>query len=158
MIGGANDNGLCFLEWTDRGSVSKILRRVEKRYKQPAVEVKQNKFLDKLQTELDEYFSGNRQKFAIPISVTGTPFEQNVWNELLTIPYGKTRSYGEMAKRLDKPGGSRAVGRANGANYLAIVIPCHRVITADGGIGGYGGKVWRKKKLLELEQRPALGL
>lgn len=152
MIAGASDKGICFLEWHNRGGVPRILERVRKRYNCDLVEsTDANPMLEQLKIELGEYFDGARNEFEVALDPKGTPFEMKVWDELLRIPHGKTRSYGEMAERLGKPGGARAVGRANGRNYIAIVIPCHRVIEANGGLGGYGGKVWRKKKLLELE-------
>jgi AraC family transcriptional regulator of adaptative response/methylated-DNA-[protein]-cysteine methyltransferase len=152
MIGGATEKGVCFLEWTDRGGIEKIIKQVEKRYKCPAVETKGNIYLVRLQKELEEYFSGKRQYFDVAIDVTGTVFERLIWSHLMKIPYGRTVSYMQIAKAIDKPGAVRAVGRANGANYLAILIPCHRVIEASGGLGGYGGKIWRKKHLLALER------
>ena len=152
MIAGASDKGICFLEWHNRGGVPRILERVRKRYQCEVEEVTgANLYLEQLGVELGESFDGARTKFEVALDPKGTPFQLKVWAELLRIPYGKTRSYGEMAKRLGKPGGARAVGRANGSNYLSIVIPCHRVIEANGNLRGYGGKVWRKKYLLELE-------
>lgn len=150
MIAGATDNGLCLLEWHDRGGVERIAARVMKRYKCKMAEGV-NTHLETLQRELQAYFRGELRQFTGPIDITGTAFEQQVWRELLNIPYGETRSYGQVASALGKPGASRAVGRANGANYLAIVIPCHRVIDSNGNLHGYGGKIWRKKHLLELE-------
>lgn len=150
MIGGATDQGICFLEWHDRGGVDVILNRVRKRYKSE-VAPGGNVHLVSLADELTRYFSSDLKQFQTPIDVTGTPFERTVWKQLLQIDYGRTCSYGELATALDKPGGARAVGRANGANYLSLVIPCHRVIEANGKLRGYGGKLWRKKYLLELE-------
>jgi AraC family transcriptional regulator of adaptative response/methylated-DNA-[protein]-cysteine methyltransferase len=150
MIGGADEKGLCFLEWHDRGGVERIKARVAKRYGD-SLEPGSNRHLDRLEKELAAYFAGRLREFSVPIDVTGSPFEQQVWAKLQEIPYGETRSYGRLAMELGKRGGSRAVGRANGANYLAIVIPCHRVIEAGGKVGGYGGKVYRKKYLLNLE-------
>ena len=150
MIAGASEKGVSFLEWHDRGGVDRIKERVIKRYRCELIEGT-NAHLGLLQKELKAYFDSELRMFTVPIDVTGTAFEQRVWNELLRIPYGQTRSYGQIAAELDKPGASRAVGRANGANYLSIVIPCHRVIEANGNLRGYGGKIWRKKALLELE-------
>lgn len=150
MIAGATEKGVCFLEWHDRGGIERIKQRVERRYKMPLVEGN-NRHLDQLEEELSDYFAGRLKKFAAAIDVTGTPFERKTWEQLLQIPYGETRSYGQIAKQLGNPGAQRAVGRANGANYLSIVIPCHRVIEANGNLRGYGGKLWRKKYLLELE-------
>lgn len=151
MVAGATDKGICFLEWEDRGGIDRILKRVGKRYKAESVQVTENKHLHKLQNELDLYFKGKLQKFSIALDIKGTAFEQEVWTELLNIPHGETRSYGQIANAVKKPNAVRAVGRANGMNYISIVIPCHRVIGADGSLTGYGGKIWRKKKLLELE-------
>jgi O-6-methylguanine DNA methyltransferase len=152
MIGGATAKGVCFLEWFARGGIGKILARVEKRYKMPTVEsANGHPQLTSLEKQLERYFNGVLKKFTVKIDVTGTPFEMKVWNELLKIPYGQTRSYANIAHAVESPKAVRAVGRANGANYLAIVIPCHRVIESSGGLGSYGGKLWRKKRLLELE-------
>ncbi|MCB2230249.1 methylated-DNA--[protein]-cysteine S-methyltransferase [bacterium] len=150
MIAGASEQGVSFLEWHDRGGVDRIKERVRKRYKCELIE-STNDLLVLLRDELKRYFDAGLRGFTVPIDVTGTPFERIVWGELLKIPYGETRSYGQIASALNKPGASRAVGRANGANYLSIVIPCHRVIEANGNLRGYGGKIWRKKALLELE-------
>lgn len=150
MIAGATANGVCFLEWHDRGGVDRIKERVTKRYMMDLVPGT-NVHLDSLEKELDAYFNGKLRKFKVPVDVTGTAFEKATWEMLLQIPYGETKSYGELAALLGKPKAARAVGRANGANYLSIVIPCHRVIEANGNLRGYGGKVWRKKRLLEHE-------
>jgi len=150
MIAGATDKGVCFLEWHDRGGVERIKQRVEKRYKMPLVKGN-NSHLDQLEKELCDYFDEKLKKFQVRIDVNGTLFEKNVWDQLLHISYGETKSYGQIANHLGKPGAQRAVGRANGANYLSIVIPCHRVIEANGNLRGYGGKLWRKKYMLELE-------
>lgn len=150
MIAGAADDGVCFLEWHDRGGVERILQRVTTRYRREVVPG-ENQHLQHLRSELESYFAGQLQSFTVPIAVHGTSFEQLVWNELMKIPYGQTRSYGQLGAMLGRPGASRAVGRANGANYLGIVIPCHRVIESNGHLRGYGGGLWRKKFLLELE-------
>jgi AraC family transcriptional regulator of adaptative response/methylated-DNA-[protein]-cysteine methyltransferase len=150
MIAGSTDKGVCFLEWLDRGGVERIKQRVGKRYRMSLIKGN-NQHLDQLEKELMDYFNEKLKKFQVRIDVNGTLFEKNVWDQLLHIPYGETRSYGQIAKHLGKPGAQRAVGRANGANYLSIVIPCHRVIEANGNLRGYGGKLWRKKYLLELE-------
>jgi methylated-DNA-[protein]-cysteine S-methyltransferase len=109
--------------------------------------------LDQLESELDQYFKILRQKFLVPLDVRGTPFQRAVWDQLLSIPYGETRTYGEIARLVGKPLAVRAIGRANGDNPLAIVIPCHRVIQYDGKLKGYGGGLWRKEYLLALESR-----
>ena len=101
--------------------------------------------------QLTEYFAGTRRAFDLPLRLQGTPFQQRVWRELTAIPYGGTWSYGELAKRIDKPSASRAVGLANGRNPISILVPCHRVIGADGSLTGYGGGLERKSWLLAHE-------
>lgn len=152
MIAGATDDGVCFLEWHDRGGVETILHRIEKRYLDPPTRgTKPNRHIEQLRKELAEYFAGTRRDFETPIDVFGTPFQRKVWQELLTIPCGTTRSYKAQAENVGKPDAVRAVASANGVNYLSILIPCHRVIGSDGSLTGYGGGIWRKKRLLELE-------
>ncbi len=101
--------------------------------------------------QLHEYFAGERQRFELPLAPRGTEFQRRVWRALTEIPYGKTTSYGELARRIGKPSASRAVGLANGANPLPIIVPCHRVIGADGSLTGFGGGLQIKRKLLALE-------
>jgi methylated-DNA-[protein]-cysteine S-methyltransferase len=101
--------------------------------------------------QLDEYFAGTRRDFDLPLAFRGTPFQTRVWRELVEIPYGQTWSYGQLAKRIDKPSASRAVGLANGRNPISILVPCHRVIGADGSLTGYGGGIERKRWLLAHE-------
>ena len=105
----------------------------------------------RVQAQLLEYFSGARRRFELPLAPAGTPFQLRVWRALCTIPYGETLSYGELARRLGLVGGARAVGLANGANPLPIVVPCHRVIGADGALTGFGGGLHIKRSLLALE-------
>lgn len=101
--------------------------------------------------QLAEYFAGERTAFDLPLAFAGTPFQQLVWAALREIPYGETMSYGALARRLGKPGAARAVGLANGRNPIAVIVPCHRVIGADGSLTGFGGGLERKRVLLELE-------
>ena len=101
--------------------------------------------------QLTAYFSGELTAFDLPLRLKGTSFQLSVWEQLLKIPYGETRSYGDIARALGNPGAMRAVGAANGANPIVIIIPCHRVITTDGTLGGYGGGLWRKAWLLRHE-------
>ena len=103
--------------------------------------------------QLGQYFDGTRRDFDLPLAGRGTPFQQRVWEELRRIPYGETISYGELARRIGRPTASRAVGAANGRNPIAIVVPCHRVIGADGTLIGYGGGLPVKQALLALERR-----
>jgi methylated-DNA-[protein]-cysteine S-methyltransferase len=107
--------------------------------------------------QLKEYFAGKRREFNLPLRMQGTEFQQRVWRELTKIPFGETRSYGQLAKRLDNPNGSRAVGLANGRNPIAIIVPCHRVIGADGSLTGFGGGIDRKEWLLTHEGHPVTG-
>ena len=102
--------------------------------------------------QLDEYFAGNRTTFDIPLAAEGAPFEREVWHALEEIPYGEPVSYGEIARRVGQPTAARAVGLANGRNPIAVIVPCHRVIGADGTLTGYGGGLERKRLLLELER------
>ena len=105
--------------------------------------------------QLQEYFAGVRRRFDLPLAPTGTEFQRRVWEALGDIPFGTTTSYGALARRLGCPGGSRAVGAANGCNPLAIVVPCHRVLGASGHLTGYGGGVARKAALLDFERAVA---
>lgn len=107
--------------------------------------------LDRAEHEIEEYFAGRRLEFTVPLELGGTPFQRQAWESLLRIPYGETRSYGEQAADMGRHRAVRAVGRANGANRIALIIPCHRVIGADGSLTGYGAGVWRKERLLVLE-------
>jgi len=111
--------------------------------------------LGEARRQLTEYFAGSRRAFDLPLAAGGTPFQQRVWDALRRIPYGETISYGELARRIGKPTASRAVGAANGRNPIAIVVPCHRVIGADGTLIGYGGGLPVKEALLALERRAA---
>ena len=110
------------------------------------------KILDNTQTQLTEYFAGKRKSFNLPLDLKGTEFQKKVWAELAKIPFGKTVAYKDIAKRIKNPKAVRAVGSANGKNPVCIIIPCHRVIAADGSIGGYAGGIPTKKKLLSIEQ------
>jgi methylated-DNA-[protein]-cysteine S-methyltransferase len=102
--------------------------------------------------QLAEYFAGGRQQFDVPLKLAGTPFQQRVWQELVRIPFGTTISYGQLAQRVGKPTASRAVGRANGCNPISIIVPCHRVIGANGKLTGYGGGIDKKQWLLAWER------
>lgn len=110
-------------------------------------------FLFEIQRQLMEYFSGERKKFDLPLVYKGTPFQQAVWTSLMTIPYGETVSYKDLAASLGREKGFRAIGAANRANPISIIIPCHRVIGADGSLVGYGGELWRKRWLLAHEKK-----
>jgi AraC family transcriptional regulator of adaptative response/methylated-DNA-[protein]-cysteine methyltransferase len=152
MFAVAEDRGLVLCEFHDRPMLPVQLKRVERICKgKPVPEA--HPILTQTQRELDEYFLGHRETFTIPLILEGTPFQSGVWRQLLTIPFGKTTSYDDIAVRLERPGGARAVGRANGDNRMAIIVPCHRVINSDGSLSGYGGGKRRKRWLLAHERR-----
>lgn len=111
------------------------------------------KIVQQTEMQLSEYLRGQRKTFDLPLDLDGTEFQKKVWNQLLQIPYGQTASYKDIAYRLSDPNASRAVGTANGKNPICIIIPCHRVITSNGELGGYSGGLQRKKDLLKIEQQ-----
>jgi len=150
MLAGATDDGICLLEFVDRRMLETQLRRLSKLLNAECAPGFCKHF-DKLSSQLEEYFSGKRREFDVPLVLPGTPFQQRVWTALQTIPYGSTRSYKEQAEIIGLPNAVRAVARANGDNRIAIIIPCHRVIGADGNLTGYGGGLWRKRYVLNLE-------
>lgn len=150
MIAGATDAGVCLLEFTDRRMLETQLRRLVERLNCVFVPGA-NEFGERLEAELRDYFAGTLRRFETPLVTPGTPFQQRVWSALREIPYGETRSYGDQARMIGEPKAVRAVARANGDNRIAIVIPCHRVIGADGKLTGYGGGLWRKRWLLRHE-------
>jgi methylated-DNA-[protein]-cysteine S-methyltransferase len=103
------------------------------------------------EAELEEYFAGRRRKFDVPLDLVGTDFQKQVWHQLLKIPYGRTCSYADIAREIENPKAVRAVGAANGRNPICVIVPCHRVIAADGSLGGYTGGLDKKRQLLTLE-------
>ena len=151
LVIGARMDGICLLEFSDPRRLQMQLEQLKKSQGCPVVPG-QHKYLDQLKSELSSYFVGELTEFRIPLTVKGTPFQEKVWKGLLDIPYGETRSYEGLAQAIGHPRAVRAVGRANGQNQIAIVIPCHRVINKNGKMGGYGGGLWRKQFLLNLEQ------
>lgn len=114
-----------------------------------------NKVLDEAARQLTQYFEGDRCTFELPLELEGSDFQLAVWRALLEIPYGETRSYRDMAQTVNRPKGFQAIGQANTSNPVPIIVPCHRVINADGSMGGYGGGLDRKRALLTLEQQHA---
>jgi AraC family transcriptional regulator of adaptative response/methylated-DNA-[protein]-cysteine methyltransferase len=150
MLAGATDEGICLLEFVDRRMLETQLSRLNKLLKARIVPGFHEHF-DQLNQQLEEYFSGKRRVFDLPLVLPGTPFQKRVWAGLQTIPYGCTRSYKEQAKIIDAPLAARAVAKANGDNRLAILIPCHRIIGSNGELVGYGGGLSRKQYLLKLE-------
>jgi AraC family transcriptional regulator, regulatory protein of adaptative response / methylated-DNA-[protein]-cysteine methyltransferase len=151
LLAAANDEGIVLLEYTDRRMLEHNLQSMRRRFGCGVVPG-QHVLLEQLRNELNQYFTGERKDFEVPIASRGTPFQDRVWRELRRIPYGETISYDELAQRIEQPTAQRAVARANGMNYVAILIPCHRVIGKDGTLTGYGGGLWRKRLLLELEK------
>jgi AraC family transcriptional regulator of adaptative response/methylated-DNA-[protein]-cysteine methyltransferase len=151
VLAGATDQGINLLEYTDRRMLEHNLQAMRGRFG-CAIVPGQHSLLERLREELNEYFQGMRREFTLPLASRGTPFQDKVWQELRRIPYGQTISYDELARRVGQRTAQRAVARANGMNYVAILIPCHRVIGKDGSLTGYGGGLWRKRLLLELER------
>jgi AraC family transcriptional regulator of adaptative response/methylated-DNA-[protein]-cysteine methyltransferase len=150
MIAGSIDGDVCLLEFADRRMLERQIKTLSRRLRcrfLPGTSA----VLDILAHEIDAYFEGSLRRFSVPLRAPGTDFQRAVWEALAGIPYGETRSYADVAASLDQPSAVRAVARANGDNRLAILIPCHRVIGKDGSLTGYGGKLWRKQRLLELE-------
>jgi len=152
MIAVSDKNALHLLEFADRKALPAELKKLMKTVKgdigigrtAPTVQVEE---------ELKAFFEGHSDQFKVPLVLHGSDFTKNVWDALRTIPAGQTKSYSELARQIGKPSASRAVARANGANQIAILIPCHRIIGADGSLTGYGGGLWRKQKLIELERQ-----
>lgn len=152
MFAGAVEDGICLLEFTDRKMLETEFKILSKSLNANIIQG-DNPHFEPLKNQLNEYFEGKRQEFTIPLFTPGTKFQQSVWKELQNIPYGTTRSYKEQATALNMPEAVRAVANANGMNKISILIPCHRVIGHDGNLTGYGGGLWRKKWLLDLEKQ-----
>jgi AraC family transcriptional regulator of adaptative response/methylated-DNA-[protein]-cysteine methyltransferase len=152
MVAGATDEGICLLEFSDRRMLSTEYKDL-KRLLKTTFEDGQNRHLKALKKQLNEYLEGKRKEFDVHLITPGTEFQQAVWQELQSIPFGTTRSYQEQAIALNKPDSIRAVANANGMNRISIVIPCHRVIGSDGRLTGYGGGLKRKKWLLDHEKK-----
>jgi len=139
----ASDKGLAGV-WFERSRPERVKTRT-------SVESRRHPVLVEAERQLREYFAGRRRGFDLKLDFVGTPFQRTVWQALLTIPFGQTRSYGEIAKQVGRPSACRAVGAANGQNPIAVVVPCHRVIAAGGRLGGYGGSEFLKRSLLAAE-------
>ena len=151
MILGSLDKAICLLEFTDRRMLETQFKILRRRFQCPIVPGR-NQNIDHAKEELAAYFAGKLRRFTVPLLYPGTLFQRRVWEELLRIPYGETRSYEQIARAVGAPRAVRAVGHANGQNRIAVIIPCHRVVNKNGKLGGYGGGLWRKRRLLELEQ------
>jgi len=151
MMAVASEEGICLFDFTDRRMLETELKQIQKHFKSP-IHPGKSKFFEPLIKQTEEYFKGNRKNFDIPLITPGTKFQNEVWKILRTIPYGETRSYKKQAAMLGNPKAIRAVANANGDNRISILIPCHRVIGEDGKLVGYGGGLWRKQWLLNLER------
>jgi AraC family transcriptional regulator of adaptative response/methylated-DNA-[protein]-cysteine methyltransferase len=152
MIAGATDTGVCMFEFADYKLLELELRQLVASCNAPLIQG-DNPHFEMLKRQMEEYFKGKRKDFDIPLDLVGTEFQKQVWLALLQIPYGCTTTYAKQAELLGKPSAVRAVANANGKNKISIILPCHRVIGADGTLTGYGGGIWRKKKLLEFERK-----
>lgn len=150
MFACASDQGICLLDFTDRRMLETEFKDLAKRLN-AVILPGASPFLEQVQSQLSEYFSGKRKTFTVPLHTPGTDFQQSVWEILQDIPYGNNRTYKQQAMAINKPKAIRAVASANGHNRISIIIPCHRVIGSDGRLVGYGGGLHRKKWLLDFE-------
>ncbi len=152
MTAGATEKGICVLEFSDRIDLEKELNELKK---QLGCLLKQgtNEHLKELTLQLKEYFSGKRNSFKLKLDFVGTPFQKTVWRSLLKIPFAKTISYKEQAESINQSKSIRAMAHTNGMNKISIVVPCHRVIGSNGSLTGYGGGLWRKKYLINMERK-----
>ena len=149
---GATDEGICLFDFQYRKSIDSIMKRIETITNEQFAEG-EHPYFDKLERQMTEYFNGTRKEFDLPLHFAGTPFQKSVWEGLLKIPYGETRSYKQQSIFLGNEKAIRAVAGANGENGIAIIVPCHRVIGEDGSLTGYGGGLQRKKWLLDHERK-----
>lgn len=152
MVACANNDGICLLEFEERSNLDKQLINLENLLKGRVVPGT-NKHLLNLQNQIDKYFRKEIEQFTLPLVFAGTDFQKTVWKQLLKIPFGKTETYSAVTKKLGNMKAIRAVAGANGANKMAILVPCHRVIGSDGTLVGYAGGLWRKKWLLDHESK-----
>lgn len=150
MICVTGENRLHLLEFVERKVLAAEMRRLS-RAMRGRIGIGRTALTDRTEAGLAAYFAGTRAEFDLPLAPLGTGFQQKVWAELVRVPAGLRLSYGELAQRIGRPSAVRAVARANGANPIAVVIPCHRILGADGALTGYGGGLWRKRALLDHE-------
>ena len=151
MVTACSTSQLLLLEFVDRKALRTELGKLD-RFAKGRIGIGKTLPGEQIRSELQAFFDGVSASFSTPLAYGGSAFERSVWDELRRIPPGYTRSYSDIAKRIGQPTAARAVARANGANQIALVVPCHRVIGADGSLTGYGGGLWRKQKLLEIER------
>ena len=156
ILGSFNEN-LCLLDFRYRKMRWAVDNRIKTGIKAVFLE-QNNKTLTEAKKQIDEYLSGNRKVFDIPLLTVGTNFQKSVWNALMKIPYGSISTYSQLAEDIDNPKAVRAVASANGANAIALAIPCHRIVESNGNLGGYGGGLPVKKRLLELENDERNGI
>lgn len=154
MRAGATDEGICLFDFEHRKMMDAIQKRISLGT-HSSFEEGEHIYIDQLEQQISEYFTGTRMIFELPLHLVGTAFQKDVWNALIQIPYGETRSYKKQSIALGNEKAIRAVAGANGENGIAIIIPCHRVIGENGSLTGYGGGLWRKKWLLEHEAKHA---
>jgi AraC family transcriptional regulator, regulatory protein of adaptative response / methylated-DNA-[protein]-cysteine methyltransferase len=152
MLAVANDQALYVLKFTNQRNLENEIEKF-KITTQATIIPGRTHHIDSIEQELNAYFAGLLKEFKTPIHLLGSPFQQSVWNALLTIPYGTTISYSQQAHMLDKPSAHRAVANANGANQLGIIVPCHRIIRSNGNLGGYGGGIAHKQWLIDHEKK-----
>lgn len=150
LILGSHNEQLCLCDWRYRKMRDTVDSRIQRGLKAEFVE-KQSDVIEQTIDQLKQYFAKERTSFDLPLLLVGTDFQKQVWNTLIQVPYGKTESYLGLANRLNNPKAIRAVASANGANAIAIIVPCHRIIGSNGELVGYAGGLDAKKKLLEIE-------
>ena len=155
MLAIANEQALYLLEFIDRRNIKREIEQLAIKTNS-IITPERTHPINSIEQELALYFAGSLKEFKTPVHLLGSPFQQTVWHTLITIPYGTTISYTQEATIIDKPSACRAVANANGANQLAIIIPCHRVINSNGNLGGYGAGITRKQWLLDHERKNAL--
>lgn len=151
MLAGATSEGICLLEFSDRRMLETQISRLGKLF-DCAIVPGVHEHITRLENELELYFAGKIREFTVPVVLRGTPFQLAAWERLQRIAYGETISYEQQAREIGRAGAQRAIGKANGDNRIAIVVPCHRVVRQNGELCGYGGGLWRKKFLLDLER------
>jgi len=152
LVLGSFGGKLCLLGFGDREMRRAVDGRIKKGLDAEFVE-QDDEILEKTRKQVDEYLNGNRKEFDMPLLMVGTDFQRRVWKALMKVPYGVTATYGQIAEDIGSPKAVRAVGNANSANPISIIVPCHRIIGSDGELVGYGGGLSVKKRLLKLEQR-----
>ncbi len=150
LVLGSTPSGLCLLDFKFRKSFPRIIRRIRTLYGSTET-YGTSEIIELAEQELQRYLEGSLKSFSVPLDIRGSDFQLAVWNALITIPYGTTCSYQDIANKINRPASVRAVANANGQNGIVVIIPCHRVIGSDGSLTGYGGGLPIKKKLLRLE-------